>query len=121
MVRHAREGAPEEVCGLLATDNGRVVKQYRITNAEHSPRFYVMDSAEQLKAVLEIDDRGWDVGAIYHSHPASEPRPSDTDIRLAKWPGTLFIIVSLVDSESPEIRAWTIEDDAVTEASLTIV
>jgi [CysO sulfur-carrier protein]-S-L-cysteine hydrolase len=120
MISHACEGSPQEVCGLLASDNGRAVRQYRITNAEHSPRFYVMDSQEQLQAILEIDDEGWDVGAVYHSHPATEPRPSPTDIRLAQWPGTLFIIVSLANSDSPEIRAWSIEDGIVTEAPLTV-
>jgi proteasome lid subunit RPN8/RPN11 len=80
-----------------------------------------MDSEEQLKAVLEIDDEGWDIGAVYHSHPASEPRPSQTDIRLAQWPGTLFIIVSLANPEAPEIKAWSIEGGEVTESELQII
>ncbi len=121
IIRHAREGSPEEVCGLLATSDGHVVRRYPITNTEHSERFYVMDSEEQLKAVLEIDDEGWDIGAVYHSHPASEPRPSQTDIRLAQWPGTLFIIVSLANPEAPEIRAWSIEGGEVTESELQII
>lgn len=121
MIAHAHEGEPEEVCGILARDgDGTVTKLYRITNAEHSPRFYVMDSQEQLRALLDIDDQGLEVAAVYHSHPATEPRPSKTDIELAKWPGTLFVIVSIRDTENPEVRAWSIEDGEVAEESLTI-
>lgn len=118
---HAREGTPQEVCGILARDaDGRVCKAYRITNTEHSPRFYVMDSQEQLRALLDIDDYDLEVAAVYHSHPATEPRPSRTDIELAKWPGVQFLIVSLADPDKPETRLWSIEDGVVTEAELQV-
>lgn len=122
IVAHAREGAPNEICGILARDSsGAVRKWYRITNIEHSPRFYVMDSQEQLRALLDIDEQNLEPAAIYHSHPATEPRPSKTDIELAKWPGMQFLIVSLADPDNPEPRLWNIEDGNVTEADLEIV
>lgn len=121
MVAHAREGAPEEVCGLLAGDGIHVLQVYRITNSEHSPRFFLMDSQEQLRAVLDIDDKGLDLMAVYHSHPATEPRPSQTDVELASWPGAQYVIVSLAPPDHPEIRSWRIEDEEVTESELTIV
>lgn len=118
MIEHARAGAPEEVCGILATTDGEAKKLFRVTNAEHSPRFYVMDSQEQLQALMEIDHLSLEAGAVYHSHPASEPRPSPTDIELAKWPGTVFVIVSLANPQEPEIRGWRIEDGVVSEEPL---
>ena len=121
IVQHAREGAPEEVCGLLARDaTGKIVRSYRITNGEHSERFYVMDSQEQLKALLDIDNSDLETAAVYHSHPASEPRPSQHDIALAKWPGVRFLIVSLRDPQNPEIRIWDLDDGNVVEDQLTI-
>lgn len=119
---HAQAGSPEEVCGILARDSGGAIcRLYRITNGEHSPRFYVMDPREQLDAVLDIDDRGLEVAGVYHSHPATEPRPSATDIKLAQWPGIEYVIVSLRDPEYPEMRVWRIEDGAVSESDLRIV
>jgi len=120
MVAHAREGSPEEVCGILAGTDGNVTRLYRITNAEHSPRLYLMDSQEQLQAMLDIDDRDLDLTAVYHSHPASPPRPSKTDIELAQWPGTAYVIVSLTNPEAPEIRGWQIESGGVSEIELTV-
>jgi [CysO sulfur-carrier protein]-S-L-cysteine hydrolase len=122
IVVHAREGAPEEVCGILARDaGGGICGLYRVTNVEHSPRFYVMDSQEQLKALLDIDNRELEVAAIYHSHPATEPRPSKTDIELAKWPGVEYVIVSLADPDKPELRVWTIEDGDVADSELRVI
>ncbi len=121
MIDHAREGAPEEVCGILGTKEGRAERLYRITNIEHSERFYVMDSQEQLRALLEIDEMDLEPGAVYHSHPATEPRPSATDIKLAQWPGTRFIIVSLEDPTQPTVRCWLIENGTSVEEELKIV
>jgi proteasome lid subunit RPN8/RPN11 len=121
IVEQARLGAPEEVCGLLAGRDGIVIDAHPVTNCEHSPTFYRMDPDEQLRAVLRIeDDLDLEVLAIYHSHPATEPRPSLTDIRLAQWPGMTYIIVSLRNPDSPEIRSWSIEDGAVDERPITV-
>lgn len=122
MIAHAREGAPEEVCGMLARDGDRICDVYRITNVDHSPTFYVMDSQEQLRAILDIEDvRGLEVGGAYHSHPATEPRPSKRDIELARWPGVEYLIVSLRDPINPEVKAWRIDDGAAVESELQIV
>lgn len=119
MIEHAREGVPQEICGMIARDsNGSLRRLYRITNSEYSARFYRMDPQEQFDAMRDIDDRNWDVGVIYHSHPATEPRPSKTDIELAQWPGTFFVIVSLREPERPEVRAWSIEKGLVTEEQI---
>lgn len=123
IIAHARHGAPEEVCGILAgpAGDGAVSELHRITNSEHSRRLYVMDSQEQLRAIMDIDDRGLDVRAVYHSHPASEPRPSETDIKLAQWPGIEFLIVSLMNPDLPSLRSWTIENGEVSEVPVTAV
>jgi len=120
MVSHARDGSPEEVCGILAGRDGQVSMLYRITNSEHSERFYVMDSQEHLRAQLDIDDRNLEVVGVYHSHPASEPRPSKTDIELARWPAPQYVIVSLRDPSEPEIRCWRIEDGNASETHFQV-
>ena len=48
--------------------------------------------------------------AIYHSHPrATEPVPSDTDIRLAYYPAAVYLIVGLGGPE-PIMRAFRISE-----------
>jgi len=105
-VAHAGAEFPNECCGMLAGEGGRAVRSYRARNSEASPFMYVMDPREQLRIMDEIDDGGWDLLAIYHSHTRSAAYPSRTDVELAFFPDALYLIVSLADRERPEIRAF---------------
>ena len=120
MVAHAREEAPNECCGLVASSNGDVKRVYRAANAERSPVKYVVDPRDQIRIQNEIDDHGWELGAIYHSHTRTEPFPSQTDINLARnWPDPLYVIVG-VAGEAPDVRACRIVDGQVTETELEV-
>ena len=120
MVSHALEDDPNECCGILAGRGGQILKFYRMTNAEASPYRYRMDPKELLAVYREIDDSGMDIIAIYHSHTHSEAYPSATDVRLATWPEACYVLVSLMDRENPPIRAFHIEDGAVTEEEVAL-
>ena len=120
MVAHAREEASNECCGLVASSNGDVKRVYRAANAERSPVKYVVDPRDQIRIQNEIDDHGWELGAIYHSHTRTEPFPSQTDINLARnWPDPLYVIVG-VAGEAPDVRAFRIVDGQVTETELEV-
>ncbi len=121
IVEHARALAPDECCGIVATEDDRAVRVYPVTNAEASPLRFVMDPTEQLRVHTEIEDAGLELGAIYHSHTRSEPYPSQTDINFSRpWPGVIWIIVGLAGDE-PEVRAYEISDGHVSEAQLEVV
>ena len=121
MVAHALEDDPNECCGILAGPGESVTKLYRMTNTEHSPYRYNMDPRELYLTYREIEDNGWDLVAIYHSHTHSPAYPSATDVRLATWPEAYYILVSLMDHDNPAVQAFTIADDAVTEAELRVI
>lgn len=118
MVGHALEDNPNECCGILAGPGGRVVKLYRMTNTEHSPFRYNMDARELYVTYREIEDKGWDLVAIYHSHTHSPAYPSATDVRLATWPEAYYILVSLMEQGNPAVRAFRITDGQVKEEEL---
>ncbi|MEX2430786.1 MAG: M67 family metallopeptidase [Dehalococcoidia bacterium] len=120
MVQHAMEEDPNECCGLLAGKDGRVLRHYRVANAEKSPYRYSMDGKELLTAYNEIEDDGMDIQVIYHSHTHSPAYPSNTDIRLATWPDAYYLLVSLMDKENPDIRVFRIVDGQVTEEPVLI-
>src|SRR5437763_17181130 len=120
MIAHARDEAPNECCGMVGSTDGRAMAVYRAVNAEASPLRFRIDPDEQLELHNRIDEAGLDLGAIYHSHTRTAPRPSQTDINFAKgWPGVLWIIVGLAGDE-PEVRTWEIRDTAVSEAELIV-
>ena len=120
MVLHATEEDPNECCGLLAGAGGRVLRHYRITNTERSPYRFSMDGRELLLASREIEDGGWEIQVIYHSHTHSPAYPSATDIRLASWPEAYYLIISLMDEHSPDVRMFRIVDGDVTEEPVVI-
>jgi proteasome lid subunit RPN8/RPN11 len=70
--------------------------------------------------MMEIDDHGWELGAIYHSHTRSEPIPSQTDVNLARnWPDPLYVILGVAGDEA-DVRAWAIRDGDVASVELEI-
>ncbi len=113
MLALARAERPNEACGILAGDNGRAVKFFPATNAEHSPTRYVVDPQDQLRIMKEIDAQGWELLGIFHSHTHTAAYPSSTDVSLAaNWPDAYYLIASL-QNEPPELRAFRIADGRV--------
>ncbi len=119
MVDHARADAPNECCGMIASRDGDAVRVYPAENAAASPLRYEIDGAEQYRIQMAIEDEGLDLGVIYHSHTRSAPFPSQTDINLAFYPDTLYVIVGLSDGE-PEVKAYEIRDGLVSAAELLV-
>jgi [CysO sulfur-carrier protein]-S-L-cysteine hydrolase len=120
MVAHARAEAPNECCGMIAGRDGTATSIHRARNAEESPLRYVIHPTDQLRIMEEIEERGEELAAIYHSHTGSPAYPSQTDINLAEnWPDPLYVICSLADRE-PEVRAFAIRDGEVEEVALEL-
>ena len=126
MIAHALRDDPLECCGLLAGEDGRLVKVFPAANAAHSPFRYVIDSKELLRLFNEIEwgERPWKVIGNYHSHTHSEAYPSPTDVNEAHL-GTdaVYLVISLKDPGKPLIRAFHIDEGThgVTEEVLDIV
>jgi [CysO sulfur-carrier protein]-S-L-cysteine hydrolase len=119
LLEHAREEAPNECCGLIGGGDGEARTVYRARNAEASPLRYNLDPQDQFRIMTEMDDKGEELSAIYHSHTASPAYPSQTDINLAAYPDTLYLIVSLAEGEK-ELRGYNIKDGEVTEVDLQV-
>ena len=120
IVEHGLEEFPNEACGLIAAKEGRPVKVFRMRNADASPVSYRLDPKEQLHVFNEIDDEGWELHAIYHTHTHSEAYPSETDRKQAFYPESKYLLVSLQDRENPVMRAFEIKDDEIVEEDLRI-
>lgn len=111
VVAHAREGAPEEVCGLLAgtrgEDESQVEERYPAENVAETPRTrYEVGPQEQLALMEDIEESGQEVVGFYHSHPKGPAEPSVTDTAQATWPDRSYVIVSLGGSEGASVGSW---------------
>ena len=117
LVDHAREGTPEEVCGVLGgpaesgegrrgADQRRVETALPVANVADERRTrYELDPEEQLRRIEEIGSGGATVVGFYHSHPRGPAGPSETDRSLATWPDASYVIVSLAGDE-PAVGSW---------------
>jgi proteasome lid subunit RPN8/RPN11 len=127
LVAHVLEDPRNELCGVVAVEadgaepgSRRAVAVHRAANMHASPLRFEIEPRELLRLSTEIEDRGQEIGAIYHSHVRSAPYPSQTDINYsAGWPGVEWIIVGLANAE-PEVRSYLIEDGAVRAVSLEV-
>ncbi len=109
---------PNECCGLIAAEAGTPVKVFPMKNADASPVTYRLDGKEQLRVFEEMDEQGWELWGIYHSHTHSEAYPSETDIKLAFYPEARYLLLSLQDRQQPVLRSFWITDGEVTEEEL---
>ena len=75
-----------------------------------------MNAADYMRASKQIENEGLEIVGIYHTHPATEPYPSKTDVARAHWgdtddllfPDYSYLIVSLRDPQKPEPRSFHI-------------
>jgi proteasome lid subunit RPN8/RPN11 len=104
---HARAASPAECCGLVGGRGGRAVSVYPLANAARDPlTSYEGEPRELFAAQRAMRERGEELLAIYHSHPrASEPSPSERDVRLAYYPEAVHLIVGFAEGR-PVVRAF---------------
>ncbi len=129
LIAHARAEYPNEMCGLIigdkpAGDGGRAIRFEPTRNKAASPYRYEIDPDDLLRLTIATDDADEAFWGIVHSHTHTPAVPSPTDIGLAFYPDSLYLLVSLADDQAdpatrqPGIRAWRIVDGRVDEVPL---
>ena len=119
IIAQAINELPNEACGLLGGRNNQVVKQFLLTNIDHSPEHFSFDSAEQFQVLRSARADELEIIANYHSHPETPSRPSEEDIRLAYDPNILYLIVSLA-AKVPVLKAFSIQNGVSTEVTIEV-
>lgn len=120
MVAHVQDGLPNEACGLLGGLDGRVHKVYAVTNAAQSPVSYTMDPLEQVRAMVAIEEAGWELLGIFHSHPQGPPAPSATDLAKAYYPDAAYIILSPDARGGWQARGFNMVEGQVSEIAVRV-
>lgn len=122
VIAHAREDLPNECCGLIGGSDGLARTVYRASNEFASPFSYRVSSADQYRIIeKEMRERDEEMLSIYHSHTKSAAYPSQTDLNeAASWPEQLYLIVSLADPESPDVKGFWLKDGKIAEAELVV-
>lgn len=114
MIEIARLAAPLEACGILAGDGKESRLVIEITNALASQTRYQMSPEELIAAFWKLESDGLSVLAFFHSHPASAPHPSQTDLREHHYPGIPQIILGKAESRW-KLRAYFLQEQQIQE------
>ncbi len=113
----ARDGYPEEICGvLLGRDQDgamrRIAGVASVANArtdERERRYLIPpDAMLQIERAAARDDL--EIVGFYHSHPDHPASPSAFDLEHS-WPWYTYLIVSVRQGEPAETRAWRMAED----------
>ncbi len=98
----ARIAAPQEICGILFGQDGRVSARRAARNVADDPhRHFEIDPRVLIDAERRERSGGEPILGYYHSHPSGTVRPSITDAGSAAPDGRLWLILN-----GQEAAAW---------------
>lgn len=112
--KQAIEQVPNESCALLfgKTENDQlVVKDLFLTeNTEKSPVNFTISNEQLIQGYQEAEEKKLEVIGIFHSHPNSEPYPSNTDKKFMKINPVVWVIFSCL---SKNFQAYTVDSEII--------
>jgi len=91
---------------MLAGKDTTITKLFKIKNSAQRMDEYELDPLEQVNAFEKIDSLSLKLLGVYHSHPNHPCYPSGLDINQAFYPDTLFLIISLKDMKTFQLKAF---------------
>ena len=119
---HLAQISPDqEVCGLIGGVSGIPSHCYPVKNIAQTPaQRFLLDPSEQIAALSTMRSHGENLFAIYHSHPNAPATPSPTDLELAEYPDTLYLIISLNTKGILEMRGFYLNNGQSREVALVM-
>lgn len=119
ILQHAHETQPHECCGILVGHDGRILESARAANLSSHPSRYEIDPRDHFAVRRAARNRGLAVLGFYHSHPHSEPIPSETDRAEAVYDDVTYLIAGR-SAGAWSVRAFRIVNGAVEEVRLQV-
>ncbi len=111
---------PNESCALLfgKKDNDKITisEIYPAENIEKSSINFTISNEQLIQGYKIAEDKGLEVIGIFHSHPDSEPYPSETDKKFMEINPVAWVIFSLVTNE---FKAYMYESELITIPLIT--
>lgn len=109
------EKKPNESCALLfgKKDNDKIIVNeiFPAENIEESPINFTISNEQLIQGYKIAEEKGLDVVGIFHSHPDSEPYPSETDRKFMEINPVAWVIFS---ASTNEFKAYMFDSKLVT-------
>ena len=112
--QHANVQSPLEACAILfGTSNDKIWETTDIfltENIDKSEVNFTISNKQLMEGYTIAEDKGLDIVGIFHSHPNSQPSPSNTDIKFMKGNPVPWIIYSGI---TKEMKAYLLDSDLI--------
>lgn len=121
MLEHARRELPFEACGVISGNSEKEAKHYYPARNElKSTTRYNIEPEDLYRIIMDIEEKGYEIWGIFHSHPDSSAYPSGTDLEQSYYPDAYYLIASFIDARKPVLRAFKIVNRQVEEVILQV-
>ena len=114
LAKEATSQNPNESCALLfgnKENDQLVVKEvFPAENIEDSPVNFTISNEQLIRGYDEAEKKGLEVIGIFHSHPNSEPYPSETDKKFMEINPVAWVIYSDI---SKGFKAYMYESEVI--------
>jgi proteasome lid subunit RPN8/RPN11 len=120
MITFAEKDQPKEICGVLFEKNETSYSVIPISNVSPIPtKSFMMSPEELLNIFYQVEQENLTIQAFFHSHPFSEPVPSQTDLAQAFYPQIPMIIIGK-QNQTWELRAFYLEKETYIQIPVKI-
>ncbi|OCC25272.1 hypothetical protein MB02_00925 [Croceicoccus estronivorus] len=117
LYEEAAKAAPEEACGLLLADDGRIVQIRPAANVAQDRRIrFEIDPRVLIEAFRAEREGQLQIAGYYHSHPQGTPEPSPCDQEQASADGRIWAIIG-----PAEVRFWRDEKEGFSSLPYVVV
>ena len=111
---YANDQNPYEACAILLGNTDEktweTVEIFLTKNIEKSEINFTVSNEQLLEGYKKAEENGLDVVGIFHSHPKSEPSPSNTDIKFMKGNPVPWVIYSGLTND---MKAYLLESEVI--------
>ena len=114
LVQHANKQDPYEACAILLgnvnEETWEITEIFLTENMDKSEINFTVSNEQLLEGYTKAEEKGLSVVGIFHSHPKSEPSPSNTDIEFMKGNPVPWVIYSGLTND---MKAYLLESEVI--------
>ena len=114
LVQHANKQDPYEACAILLGNTNEetweTTEIFLAENMDKSEINFTVSNEQLLEGYTKAEEKGLSVVGIFHSHPKSEPSPSNTDIEFMKGNPVPWVIYSGLTND---MKAYLLESEVI--------
>jgi len=114
LVQHANKQEPYEACAILLgntdEETWETTEIFLTENTDKSEINFTISNEQLLEGYNMAEEEKLSVVGIFHSHPKSEPSPSNTDVQFMKVNPVPWVIYSGLTND---MKAYLLESKVI--------